>query len=194
MTVRKLTLMAGLVSGMGLSLGHANPAAAQAYKVDTVHSATVFRVKHMNTSYSYGRFNDISGQFSLDEKDPKNAHLDIVVKTDSIDTANANRDKHLKSPDFFNAVQYKTISFKSKSVAKSGADTFQVHGDLTLHGVTKPLALTVTRTGAGKDMKGKPVAGFETEFAIKRSDFNMNKMLEGIGDDVKIVVSVEGGQ
>lgn len=194
MTVRKLTLMAGIVAGMGLSLGHANPAAAQAYKVDAVHSTTIFRIKHMNTSYLYGRFNDIAGQFALDDKDPKKSHLDIVVKTESIDTANANRDKHLKGPDFFNAVQYPTIAFKSKSVAKAGADTYQVQGDLTLHGVTNPLTLTVTRIGAGKDMKGKPVAGFETEFAIKRSAFKMNKMLEGIGDDVKIVVSVEGGQ
>ncbi len=88
----------------------------------------------MNTSYSYGRFNDIAGQFALDDKDPKKSHLDIVVKTESIDTANANRDKHLSGPDFFNAVQYPTIAFKSKSVAKAGADTYQVQGDLTLHG------------------------------------------------------------
>jgi len=190
MRIRKVLFMAGTMVGVGLSLGHANPASAQAYKVDTVHSTSIFKIKHMNTSYSYGRFNDISGQFSLDAS----GSLDFVVKTDSIDTGNANRDKHLKGPDFFNAVQYPTISFKSKSVTKTGADTYRAAGDLTLHGVTQPLTITLTRVGAGKDMKGRSTLGFETEFAIKRTDYKMNKLLEGAGDDVKIIVSVEGVQ
>lgn len=194
MTIRKFVFMAAAVSGVGLSLGHADAAAAPAYKVDTVHSTAIFRVKHMNTSYSYGRFNDISGQVAFDDQDPKKGLLDIVVKTGSIDTANQNRDKHLKSADFFNAVQYPTISFKSKSVAKTGPDTYEANGELTLHGVTRPLTIKVMRTGAGKDMKGRPTLGFETDFSIKRSDFKMNKMLEGASDDVRIIVSVEAAQ
>src|SRR5215212_9781855 len=116
--LRKLVVSAAVVSGVGLVLGTPAGAAGPAYKVDTVHSTAIFRVKHMNTSYAYGRFNDISGQFSLDDQDPAQSRFDFVVKTDSIDTASANRDKHLKGPDFFNAVQYPTITFKSKSVAK----------------------------------------------------------------------------
>jgi polyisoprenoid-binding protein YceI len=194
MTIRKFVFMAAVVGGMGLTLSHANAAAAPAYKVDTVHSTALFRVKHMNTSYAYGRFNDITGQVAFDDQDPKKGILDIVVKTDSIDTANQNRDKHLKSADFFNAVQYPTITFKSKSVAKTGTDTYEARGDLTLHGVTRPLTIKVTRSGAGKDMKGRPTLGFETDFSIKRSDFKMNKMLEGASDDVRIVVSIEAAQ
>src|SRR4051794_7367071 len=109
-----------LVSGFALiRSGHA----ADTYRVDTTHSSTVFRVKHMNASYAWGRFNSITGSFTLNEAIPAQSKFEFVVKADSIDTANAKRDTHLKSPDFFNTVQFPSITFKSQSVAKSGGLT-----------------------------------------------------------------------
>jgi polyisoprenoid-binding protein YceI len=188
--LRKLVLAAGVVLGAGIS-AHA---AAGTYTVDTVHSTVLFRVKHMNTSFAYGRFNDITGQFAFDDQDPARSQFDFQVKTASVDTGNAKRDQHLKGPDFFNAVQFPTITFKSKTVASAGKDAFQVTGDLTLHGVTRPVSLKITRSGQGKDFKGKAIAGFETIFPIKRSEFKMSQMVGPVGDDVWVTVSVEGGQ
>jgi polyisoprenoid-binding protein YceI len=192
MMFRTLTLVAAVASGAALSLAASPQAGAATYTVDTVHSTAIFRVKHMNTSYSYGRFNDITGQFAFDDQDPAQGRFDLHVKTDSIDTGNAARDKHLKGPDFFNVVQYPSMSFKSTSVTKEGDDAYKVVGDLTLHGVTKPITIKVTRTGSGKDMKGRPVAGFETHFSIKRTDYKMGNMTGPVGDEVTVIVSVEG--
>ena len=169
--------------------------AADTYKVDAVHSSVVYRVKHMGTSNHWGRFNDLSGTFSLDEANPAKSSLDFTIKTDSIDSGNAKRDQHLKSPDFFNAVQYPKITFKSKGVAKSGA-AYDVSGDLTLHGVTKPVTVKVTPVGTGKDMKGTPTAGIDASFTIKQSEFGITKMTgpNMIGDEVLVIVGIEGGK
>jgi polyisoprenoid-binding protein YceI len=166
--------------------------AAETYAADTTHSSVVYRVKHMNTSFAWGRFNDIKGAFTLDESNPAEGRFEFQVKADSIDTAEPKRDQHLKSPDFFNAVQFPAITFKSQSITKSANGGYEVTGDLTLHGVTKPITLKVLQTGAGKDMRGTPIAGIETSFNIKRSDFGMSKMIPAVGDDVWVNVSIEG--
>jgi len=183
-----------LLSAVALSVtGVRDSVAADTFTVDTVHSAVVFRVKHMNTSNAWGRFNDIAGTFALDESDPSKSLLDFQVKTGSIDTASAARDKHLKSPDFFNAVQFPVISFKSKSVSK-GAEGYDVTGDLTLHGVTKPVKVKVLPVGSGKDPRGTVIAGIDATFTVKQSEFGMSKMVGPIGDDVWVNVSIEGGK
>jgi len=192
MIVRKLVPLAAVVSGLWLAAGSAR--AADTYRADPVHSSVVFRIKHMNTSYSWGRFNEITGSFSLDDQDATRSQLEFQVKTGSVDTANPKRDQHIKSPDFLNAVQYPTISFKSKSVSATGKDQFEVSGDLTLHGVTRPVTLKLTRTGAGAGPTGQPIAGIEGSFYIKRSEFGMTKMVGPVGDDVLLYVSVEGGK
>jgi polyisoprenoid-binding protein YceI len=166
--------------------------AAETYQTDSVHSSVVFRVKHMNTSFAYGRFNEITGTFALDKASPSQSKFDFQVKAATIDTANAKRDQHLKGPDFFNVVQYPTLSFASKSVTASG-DGFEVTGDLTMHGVTKPVTVQVVPTGAGPGPTGGKIAGIETTFTIKRSDFGMNKRIPMLADDVRVTVSVEGG-
>jgi len=165
--------------------------AAETYTADTVHSSLVFRVKHMNTSYFWGRFNNISGSFSLDEANPAASQFDFHVKTESIDTGNNKRDQHLKSPDFFSAVQFPSIAFKSQSVKKSSTG-YEVTGELTLHGVTKPVTIQVTPTGSGKGPTGAALAGIEATFSIKRTEFGMTKMVPGVGDDVTIYVGIEG--
>jgi polyisoprenoid-binding protein YceI len=184
------TVALSLVTCLGVGQGGR---AAETYAADTTHSSVVYRVKHMNTSFAWGRFNDIKGAFTLDESNPAEGRFDFQVKADSIDTAEPKRDQHLKSPDFFNAVQFPAITFKSQSITKS-ANGYEVTGDLTLHGVTKPITLKVVQTGAGKDMKGTPIAGIETSFNIKRSDFGMSKMIPAVGDDVWINVSIEGAR
>ena len=145
----------------------------------------------MNTSHAWGRFNDLSGSFVLDEANPAATVLDFKVKTESIDTGNAKRDQHLKSPDFFSAVQYPTIAFKSKSVTK-GSTGYDVVGDLTLHGVTKAIKVLLTPVGKGKGPTGGDTAGIDATFTIKQSDFGMSKMVGAIGDDVWVNVSIEG--
>jgi polyisoprenoid-binding protein YceI len=167
--------------------------AAETYAADPVHSSLVYRVKHMNTSFFWGRFDAIAGSFTLDDANPAESRFEFQVKADSVDTADAKRDQHLKSPDFFNVVQFPTITFKSQSIAKSGS-AYEVSGDLTLHGVTKPVAVRVVPTGTGKDMRGTPIAGIEATLNIKRSDFGMTKMIPAVGDDVWINVSIEGAR
>jgi polyisoprenoid-binding protein YceI len=167
--------------------------AADAFQVDTVHSTVQFRVKHMNVSYAYGRFNDVSGKFLLDEADPAKSVFDLSIKADSIDTANTKRDMHLKNTDFFNAKQFPTITFKSKTVTKVGT-AYDVVGDLNLHGVTKPVTFRLTSTGTGKGMAGGTLAGVEASTIIKRSDFGMTFMVGPVGDEVTVTVALEGSR
>ncbi|MGE0481898.1 MAG: YceI family protein [Phycisphaerae bacterium] len=166
--------------------------AADNYKADAVHSAVIFRIKHLNVSYSYGRFNDVAGSFSFDDAKPENSALEFTVKTASIDTHDKKRDDHLRSAEFFDAEKHPAITFKSKAVKKLGESEFEVAGDLTLRGVTKPLTVKVERTGAGPDPWGGQRSGFETTFTIKRGDFEMNALKGGLGDDVRLIVSIEG--
>ena len=166
--------------------------AAETFAVDTVHSTVLYKVKHLNVSHAYGRFNNISGSFAIDPADPANSKFEFTVKTDSIDTGNQGRDNHLKGPDFFNARQFPTITFKSKSVESAGKDAYKVTGDLTLHGVTKEVTLKVDHTGAGAGMRGEKISGIHTELGLKRSDFGMKNMMGAVADDVTVVVSIEG--
>ena len=173
-----MNLAAPRSSAAVIASSFAAPAFAANYKVDPVHSSATFRVKHMNTSYTYGRFNAISGTFAIDEADPAKSSFDFTVKTDSVDTADAGRDAHLKNTAFFNAKQFPSITFKSKSVKSSGKDTLEVTGDLTLHGVTKPITVSIELTRHGKaTCRGTAIAGIESVFTIKRSDFGMKGMV-----------------
>jgi polyisoprenoid-binding protein YceI len=160
--------------------------------VDTVHSSVVFRVKHMDVAHFYGTFNKMTGDFTLDEQDPAKSSVAIEIDANSIDSNNEKRDLHLKGPDFFSVKEYPTITFKSRSVARKGSD-WEVAGDLTMHGVTKPLTMTVTPTGTIDDPRAGKKAGFETQFTIKRSDFGMTYGTErkALGDEVLLIVAVE---
>ena len=169
----------------------AAPAVADAYTIDAVHSFVVFKVKHLGVSYAYGRFNDLSGTFAVDNENAANAAFDVKIKTESIDTGNEKRDAHLMSPDFFNARQFPELSFKSTKVEPAGTNNLNVTGDLTMHGVTKPVTVKMTLVGTGS-ARGASLAGYETTFTVKRSDFGMDFMLEGLGDEVTVMVGLEG--
>lgn len=196
--------LAGLVAAVGLPLivlaqkpeTKGEPAKsegkAETYKVDPIHSSNWFRIKHLNVTYFYGRFNEIEGTYTLDDANPAGSAIDIQIKTESIDTNNDGRDKHLKSPEYFDAEKYPEITFKSSSVKKTGDQQYEVKGDLTFRGVTKPLTVKIERTGAGPGMKGEYRSGFETSFEIKRSDFGMTTMVGPLSDEVRLTISVEG--
>ena len=179
-----------LALGIGLvALCTAVAQAADNYKVDPVHSTIVFRIKHVNISWFYGRFTGPEGTVVDDAADPTKTSFDVQVKVANVDTANPKRDDHLKSPDFFSAKEFPTIAFKSTSVKKAG-DKLEVSGDLTIHGQTKPITVTLERVGAADTKMGSRV-GYAGEFTIKRSDFGMSKFLEMLGDDVMIRVGLE---
>ncbi len=206
MVIRRFAIAAVLlfaVIGVGLysqEKKEEKPAAAKSaegvvtYKIDPVHSSVVFRVKHMNLSYFYGRFNEISGTITWDDRNPDNCAITAQVAADSVDTRVEKRNQHLKSPDFFNALEFPTIQFKSRKIEKAGEGKYKVVGDLTLHGVTKPLMIEVEKTGEGKGPTGAPSMGGQTAFTIKRTDFGMNFLLDGVSDEVVLTISVEAGR
>jgi polyisoprenoid-binding protein YceI len=178
-------ILAVLLSSAGLT------AHADTFKIDPVHSSIVFSIKHLGVTDFYGRFNDASGTIVFDKADPSKSSVEVSIPVESIDTKNGKRDQHLRSPDFFNAKQFPMIVFKSKSVEGSG-DTYKATGDLLLHGVTKPLTLEIKRGPDGPGMEGEVRGGGETRFTIKRSDFGMNFMQGGLGDQVTVLLSIEG--
>lgn len=180
--------LAALLLGSGLSA----QAAGTNYDVDKSHSAILFRVKHLGIGYTYGHFRDFSGAFTLDEATPASSSVEFTVKLDSVDTNDEKRDQHLKSPDFFGVNQFPTMTFKSTSVKKGEDGKYAVTGDLSLHGVTKSVTITMAKTGEGDDPYGNHRVGFEGIFQVKRSEFGMDKMLQAAGDDIRIIVAVEG--
>ncbi len=172
-----------LVAAAGISTAFAEP-----YTVDAIHSTVLFRIKHMNTSHAWGRFNEMQGTVDLDGAQPT---VDVTLVVDSIDTANAKRDEHLEGPDFFNAKQFPTIAFKSNKITKVDDDHYDVEGMLTLHGVSKPIAVQLERTGTARTPMTGKITGYATEFKIKRSDYGMKLMVGPIGDEVLLIVSLE---
>ncbi|HMG05362.1 MAG TPA: YceI family protein [Chthoniobacterales bacterium] len=161
------------------------------YKVDPVHSSVLFSVKHFGVTDFYGDFKEISGTVILDTADPSKSSVELTVPVESLDSRNEKRDQHLKSPDFFNAKQFPTITFKSNKVEGTG-ETYKITGDLTIHGVTKPVTAEFKKGAENKGQKGEVRNGGETRFTIKRSDYDMKFMMGPLGDDVNIILSLEG--
>lgn len=168
--------------------------AGDEYAVDPVHSVVLAKIRHLNVSNFYARFNDVSGKVVVDEADPAKSSIEVVVKADSFDSNNEKRDQHVKNPDFLNAKQFPVITYKSTAIKKTGDDRYEVTGDLSLHGVTKPVTAAFTVVGRGKDPRGASIIGAETKFTFKRSDFDMSFMLQGLGDEIEVTVSIEAGK
>ncbi len=159
------------------------------FNIDAVHSTAIFRVHHVGAGMFYGRFNDVTGMIALSGDVPS---FDVSIAIDSVDSSNERLDSHLKSPDFFNAVEFPTMSFKSGSVKSVGDNKYEVTGEITMHGVTKPLTVNMEKTGHVDGRRGEMV-GFETEFELNRSEFGMNYGVESgsLGDKVKVIVALE---
>jgi polyisoprenoid-binding protein YceI len=172
----------------------AAPMADGGFKVDPVHSSVLFKIKHNNVAWFYGRFNNPTGTFNIDMTDPAKSAIDVSVKSEDVDSGNKKRDEHLKSADFFSAKEYPSISFKGKSFKKSGDKTIEATGDLTLHGVTKPVIVTIEHTGDGKGRDGGALAGIHATFTFKRTDFGVNYGIGQLGDEVTLMIGLEGSQ
>jgi polyisoprenoid-binding protein YceI len=174
-------------------------AAMETYKIDAVHSSVGFAVRHF-TSKVPGRFNRFEGTITLDPKDLSKGSVNVTIDAASIDTANEDRDKHLKSPDFFDVEKHPKMTFQSTRVKPMGPSKAQVEGNLTLRGVTKPVTLDVEILGFGPGFGGGFVGGFEARARINRQDFGVswNRAIEGAGlvlsNDVDIVINVEAGR
>lgn len=170
--------------------------AVRTYTIDKAHSEVLFQVRHL-ISKVRGRFSDFSGTITFDHENPADSQVDFQVQAASIDTAEPNRDTHLRSDDFFAADRFPTLDFKSTRIAPRGKDLYDVAGDLTIRGVTKQIVLPITHLGAAKDPWGNEKIAFEGEVTINRKDFglNWNAALETggflVGDDVKISLSVQ---
>ena len=167
--------------------------AAETFQVDPNHSFVLFKVSHLGAGYVYGRFTDgVSGTISTDPAAPDKSEVALEVKTNTLDTGLAQRDKDIKSPDFLNAKQFPLITFKSTSVQKVSDQQYAVTGDLTFHGVTKPVTVQANITGQGKGAKGEMRTGAEVHFVVKRSEYDVKYGLPALGDDVQMTVAVEG--
>jgi polyisoprenoid-binding protein YceI len=164
--------------------------APRRFEVDPGHSYVLFRATHFGTSHNYGRFNEFSGTFVMDEGKPAASSVELTVKAESVDTGIENRDNHLRTPDFFDVKSHPEIKFKSTKVSRDADGTWRIAGDFTLHGVTKSLTVPMKKTGEG-DLKGTPIIGFEGSFDIKRSEYGMSNMIGPVGDDIRIIVAVE---
>ena len=164
----------------------------ETYEVDSVHSTAFFKVRHYGFGFVRGGFTDISGNIVIDKAHSTNSTVDIVIKTESINTESNQRDEHLKSKDFFDVAEFPIINFKSREIKKQSKNLYEVAGDFTLHGITKTITVPVKFIGEGKDHYGAYRAGFETEFSIKRSEYGMTKYIPAAGDTVEITLVIEG--
>jgi polyisoprenoid-binding protein YceI len=194
--MHRQALLAALILALAPPiLGQAPPTA---YKVDPDHSNVAFTIRHFVSNVT-GRFNDFEGTIRYDKLAPAASGVEFTVRTTSIDTGNNDRDEHLRSPDFFDAQKFPSLTFTSTEVKAKDASTLEVTGDLTLHGVTRRITLPVTVLGTAKVPNGEK-AGFEILFTLNRKDYGItwNRVLDAggtvLGEDVKITIEVEASR
>ncbi|WP_210398094.1 YceI family protein [Motiliproteus sediminis] len=184
---------------IALGLGLASlPVSAEVaeYRLDPEHSSVLFFVSHMGFADVAGRFGGLQGRLLFDSEAPAQSSVEVTVDAASVTTFHERRDQHLKSPDFFNVVEFPHLTFESTSVAMAGPDRGTLNGNLTLLGVTRPVALELklNRQGLHTFNKRDWIAGFKATGTLRRSDFGMNYGLVddiGIGDEVELRIEVE---
>lgn len=169
----------------------------QTYQIDSAHSGAAFSVRHMMVTNVSGRFSNLKGSVSIDDKNPAASKVEAVIDVSTVNTNEPKRDGHLKSPDFFDVANFPTMTFKSTKVYKVG-DVLKVDGELTLHGITKPVTLTLSEVSAEvKHPMGGLVRGATASAKINRKDFGLswNRALEAggvtIGEEVSITLEIE---
>jgi polyisoprenoid-binding protein YceI len=179
---------------LAAALAVAGPAFAAPvpYEIDARHTQVLFVYSHFGLSNITGRFTDVGGTFAFDPADPAASRIEVTIPIASVSTGVPKLDAHMASADMFDAAQFPTATFKSTSVTAAGEGRWNVAGDLTLHGVTKPVTLAVKVNYAGPHPMSKaPVAGFDAATVIKRSDFGITYMLPGVPDEVHIRITME---
>ena len=180
--------------GFTALLGFSGALHAAEYKIDTAgaHAFVQFKIKHLGYSWLYGRFNDFEGRFNYDPAKPEASTVNVTIKTASIDSNHAERDKHLRGKDFLAVDKYPTATFKSTSFKPLGDGKAELIGTLTLHGVSKPVTIAVTEIGGGKDPWGGVRQGFHgtTEIALK--DFGIDYDPGPASQIVELTLDIEG--
>lgn len=174
----------------------ATTSSARTLAIDQSHSEVGFEVRHL-LSKVRGRFREFAGSITFDAAQPADSRVDMTIDAATIETADANRDVHLKSDDFFAVATYPTLRFVSTSIAPAGANRYRVEGDLTIHGVTKRVVLDTEYLGEAKDPWGREKVAFEARAVVNRKDFglNWNAALETggflVGDQVTVTLSIQ---
>ena len=187
MTLFRTTLLA-------LALATTAPvfAAPVPYEIDARHTQVFFTYSHFGLSNISGRFDEVTGTIAFDAANPEVSSVNVTIPIDTVSTGVAKLDEHLESPDFFDAAQFPTATFASTSVDAAGEGKWKVAGNLTLHGVTRPVVLDVSTNYVGPHPMNKaPVAGFDATTTIKRSDFGIERMIPGVPDEVRIRITME---
>ena len=183
--------LAALVLGSALMGGQAM-AADYAIDKQGQHAFVNFKISHLGYSWLYGTFKDFDGTFSYDAANPEASKVNVTLKTASVDTNHAERDKHLRSADFLNVSKHDTATFESTSVKSTGEGSADVTGNLTLNGVTKPVVIAAKFIGEGQDPWGGYRAGFEGTTTLTLKDFDISMDLGPASQTVELIISVEG--
>ena len=165
--------------------------AAATYEIDPAHAFVEFRIQHLGFSWLYGRFNDVTGTFEYDPDNPQVSEIDVEIDTTSVDTKHAERDKHLRGEDFLDVEKYPKASFKSTKYTGDASGGI-LEGELTLHGVTKPITIEVQKIGEGPDPWGGYRAGFLGTTQLTRKDFGMDYDLGPPGENMELELGIEG--
>ncbi len=186
---RVCVTMAGLA--LAAALGLVSPVAADEYAVDGMHAGVNFKISHLGLSWIQGRFDQFGGAFTIDAANPEKSSFALNINPASIDTNNQKRDDHLRSGDFLNVKQFPAMKFKSTVVhpVKGG---YEVTGDFTMHGVTKPVTLELVGGHTAELPKGVTRTGFSAEFTLRRADFGVGPVTPAIGEKIYVAVSFEG--
>lgn len=166
------------------------------WNIDTQHSGVHFTVRHMVIAKVRGGFTRFQGSIDFDDKDASTARVGVRIDAASIDTREPKRDEHLRSPDFFDVAKYPELTFESTKVEQDGSE-YRITGDLTLHGVTRPVVLVAEYQGAGKDPWGNERIAFEAKTTVNRKDFGLgwNQVLEAggvlVGEQIEIALDIQ---
>lgn len=187
--MKKRVLAAALGVAAAVSLG---PAGAAEYRIDPAHSVVQFKISHLGFSWMVGVFDRISGSFTFDPAaGPAGQRISVEIETASIDTGHAERDKHLRSPGFLNVKKFPRANFVSTGY-EGDAGGGRMTGNLTLMGVTRPIAIAVRKVGEGDDPWGGYRAGFEGRATLDRRDFDAGRNLGPASETMDFFLSVEG--
>jgi len=185
-----------LISKLALTIVLTVPPLLQAadYVIDTekAHAFIQFRIKHLGYSWLLGRFNDFDGTFSYDEANPAASKVEVTIRTASIDSNHAERDKHLRGEEFLEVDKFPQATFIGTGFTENDDKTAVLTGNLTLHGVTRPVSLAVKHIGHGPDPWGGKRRGFEATTALKLADYNIDFDLGPAAREVELFLSVEG--
>lgn len=167
---------------------------ADKYRIDTegAHASINFKIKHLGYSWLTGRFNNFKGSFFYDTKQPNKSHIEITVKTNSVDSAHAERDKHLRSKKFLNVRQFPEAKFISTRYKQTSKTSGILSGNFSLHGVTKPVSMNIKQIGAGRDPWGGFRRGFETHLKIRLHDYGIKHKLGSASEVLELTIYIEG--